>query len=81
MRSDSLLYKLQHVQNATACMVTLLPKYSYITPVLVELLWLPITFQIDFKIILMVPKAMGEFAPEYLLNLLTMTSNSVRYLV
>jgi len=77
---DALLLKLQRVQNATARMVTLLPKHSHITPVLADLHWLPVTHRIDFKVILLVFKALNELAPKYLTDLLTKKPSSTRSL-
>ena len=37
-----LLKRLQHVQNAAARLLTLSPKYVHITPILIQLQWLPI---------------------------------------
>ena len=39
---------------------------AHITPVLVSLHWLPVVFRIDFKIILLVYKALNGLAPSYL---------------
>ena len=37
--------------NAAARVVTLSPKFCHITPVLVNLYWLPIDLRIEFKIL------------------------------
>ena len=66
----SLLQKLQSVQNSAARIVTLKPKYDHITPVLIQLHWLPINFRIVFKILLLVYKSLNGFCPIYLTNLL-----------
>ena len=40
--------KLQRVQNAAARLLTNTPRYSHITPVMVDLQWLPVKFRIIF---------------------------------
>ena len=44
-----LLSKLQSVQNSAAQIVTLSRKYNHITPLLIQLHWLPIHHRIVFK--------------------------------
>ena len=44
--------KLQPLQNAAARLISNVPRYSHITPVLCSLHWLPVKFRIDFKILL-----------------------------
>ena len=58
--------RLQSVLNTAARLVTLTRKYDSITPVLVELHWLPVEFRIQFKIILQVFKSLNGMAPKYL---------------
>ena len=41
-------------------------KYCHITPLLVDLHWLPVKFRIDFKILLIVFKIFRDIAPSYL---------------
>ena len=45
-------------------------KYSYITPALYELHWLPVPARIHFKILLLAFKAIHGLAPAYISNLL-----------
>ena len=62
---NSLLYglpnyqvkKLQHVQNTTARLISLSRKHEYITPILLNLHWLPKHYRIVFKILLITYKA------------------------
>ena len=62
---NSLLYglpkyqlgKLQRVQNAAASLVDMQGKFCQITPVLLQLHWLPVSFRINFKILLLTFKA------------------------
>ena len=48
------------MQNAAARLISSVPRYSHITPVLCSLHWLPVKFRIDFKI----------QAPGYLIDLM-----------
>ncbi|KAK0151915.1 hypothetical protein N1851_006719 [Merluccius polli] len=67
---QSLLYRLQLVQNAAARLLTGKRKRDHISPVLASLHWLPVSFRIDFKILLFVFKALNGLAPQYLSELL-----------
>ena len=58
--------KLQLVQNAAARVLTKTRMREHITPVLAALHWLPVAFRIDFKILLLVYKALNGQAPLYL---------------
>lgn len=77
---NSLLYgvnaktldKLQRVQNASARLISRRRKYDHITPVLVELHWLPIKFRCQYKLIQYVYKIIQGTAPIYLQELLTL---------
>lgn len=68
--SQSALSRLQLVQNAAARFLTNTPRRQHITPVLFALHWLPVSFRIDFKILLFVFKALNGLAPFYLTELL-----------
>ena len=67
---DSLIQKLQHVQNAAAHLVCQVRKYDHITPVLKSLHWLPVWQRIEFKILLITFKAVNGCAPTYISSLL-----------
>ena len=58
--------RLQLVQNAAARVLTKTRMREHITPVLASLHWLPVVFRIDFKILLLVYKALNGMAPLYL---------------
>ena len=58
--------RLQLVQNAAARVLMKTKLRDHITPVLASLHWLPVVFRIDFKIILLVYKALNGLAPAYL---------------
>lgn len=70
--------RLQKILNAAARMVSLLPKFSHVTPVLMKLHWLPIKYRIQFKILLMVYKALNGLAPKYLTDSVKLKS-ATRY--
>ena len=61
---------LQKILNAAARVICLKPKFDHITPVLVQLHWLPVKFRIEFKIVLFVYKALHGMVPPYLAELL-----------
>ena len=63
--------KLQHVQNAAARLITLSRKHEHITPILLNLHWLPVNYRIIFKILLITYKALNDLAPTYVRDLLT----------
>ncbi len=63
--------KLQYVQNSAARLLTSTHKFDHITPVLIQLHWLPVKFRIDFNILLLTFKALHNKAPEYICNLIT----------
>ena len=65
------LNKLQRVQNMCARLICNESKYCHITPLLVDLHWLPVKFRIEFKILLIVFKIFKGLAPSYLSFLIT----------
>ena len=62
--------RLQLVQNAAARVLTKTKMREHITPVLASLHWLPVVFRIEFKILLLVYKALNGLAPSYLYDCL-----------
>jgi len=66
----SLLNLLQRVQNSAARVVKQLPKSSHITSILRDLHWLPISFRVDYKVLLLTFKGLNGLAPSYISNLL-----------
>ena len=70
------LTKLQRVQNAAARVLYLAPRFCHITPILYELHWLPVTFRIEFKVIIITHKAIYGTAPNYLSSLVNFKPNS-----
>ena len=67
---DKLLNRIQRIQNDAARVVLRLHQFSHITPALAALHWLPVKRRIDFKIALLVYKALNGQAPAYITDLL-----------
>ncbi len=63
--------QLQLIQNAAARILTRTRKYEHITPVLRSLHWLPVTFRIDFKVLLLVYKSLNGLGPKYIADMVT----------
>ena len=74
---DVQMDRLQSVQNAAARVVTRSSKYCHITPLFVNLHWLPVSYRVEFKVLLMVYKALHNQAPQYISSLLK-TKQSTR---
>ncbi len=66
----TLLVKLEKVQNSAARLISGTDVNEHITPILMELHWLPIPQRIKFKILLYVYKCLNSAAPDYLQELL-----------
>ena len=64
------IVKLQRIQNAPARLVTGAPRFCHFTPLLFHLLWLPISYGIKFKILLLTFKCLYGLAPNYLIVLI-----------
>ena len=62
--------RLQMVQNSAARLLTNTKKRDHITPILAALHWLPVSYRIDFKILLITFKALHGLAPSYIKDLL-----------
>ncbi|RXN12193.1 RNA-directed DNA polymerase from mobile element jockey [Labeo rohita] len=67
--NQSLLNRLQLVQNAAARLLSDTSKRSHISLVLRSLHWLPVRFRVEFKILMFVFKAINGLAPVYLAEL------------
>ncbi len=63
--------QLQLIQNAAARILTRTRKSEHITPVLRSLHWLPVTFRIYFKVLLLVYKSLNGLGPKYIADMLT----------
>ena len=68
---DYLIQRLQYVMNAAAKVITCKQKLDHITPLLIELHWLPVRQRIIFKILLYTLKALHGAAPTYLTELIS----------
>jgi hypothetical protein len=68
---DFLTSKLQRLQNAVAKLVTKRPRREHVTPLLMELHWLPVRQRIRFKICCIVWKCLHGEAPDYAKSLIT----------
>ncbi len=63
--------QLQLTQNAAARILTRTRKPEYITPVLGSLHWLPVTFRIDFKLLLLTYKSLNCLGPKSIADMFT----------
>jgi hypothetical protein len=68
--TDTLLRKLQLVQNNAARVIVRARKHDHITPVLMNLHWLPVKLRIRYKINLLTFKCRNALAPSYLCDLI-----------
>ena len=58
----------------------MVPRFDHITPVLQELHWLPVVYRIQFKILLLVFKAIHGMAPEYITDMIIPKSSGGYFL-
>ena len=65
-----LIQRLQYVLNSAARVIARCRKFDHITPLLIELHWLPVEQRIIFKILLFTFKVVNGLAPSYLSELL-----------
>ena len=72
------IHKIQRVQNAAARLIYNGSKYCRITPLLYNLHWLPVTFRIDFNILLLIFKVIKGFVPGYITEVINI-KNEGRY--
>ena len=70
------LKKLQYVQNTAARIVTQTRTFDHITPVLFDLHWLPVSYRIVFKVLLLVFKSLNNLSPSYLADRLSYQSHA-----
>jgi len=78
---DSLIRKLQSVQNAAARVITGARWCDHITPVLQQLHWLPVRRRVDYKVACMVHQSLSGHAPRYLADDINFVANSGRRLL
>lgn len=67
---QTLISRLQMVQNAAVRLLTGTKKRDHITPILASLQWLPVQFRIDFNVAVFVFKALSGQVPQYICDLL-----------
>ena len=67
---EASLDKLQRVQNHAARVVLKRKKRDHVTPMFIELHWLPVRSRISYKIALLCYKCLNRTAPQYLCDLL-----------
>ena len=65
-----LIQRLQYVLNSAVRVIACSRKFDHITPLLIELHWLPVEQRIIFKILLFTFKVVNGLAPSYLSELL-----------
>lgn len=69
---------LQLLQNSEAQLLTRTKRREHIRPVLTALQWLPVTFRINFKVLLLIYKALNGLGLSYIANyLVSRTQSSV----
>ena len=64
--TENLFQRLQSVQNAAARLITQTGRREHITPVLRQLHWLPVRRRVEFKLAVLVYKALHGLARPYL---------------
>ncbi len=68
--TSTLLSRLQLIQNCAAKVIVRQKKHGHVTPILINLHWLPVQQRICFKILLLTYKAVNGSGPQYLQELL-----------
>ena len=69
--SETLLHRLQVVQNSAARLIMRVRKREHITPILFALHWLPVRQRIQYKILTLVYRCLNQQAPAYLSTCIT----------
>ena len=75
---DTLLHRLQSVQNATARLITGTRRSDHISPILHELLWLRIQKHVRFRVACLIRQSLSGQAPLYLADDCRLVSDSTR---
>ncbi len=75
---DTQIGKMQRIQNIAARLVYRLPKFSHVTPLFIELHWLPVRYRLEFKVLLFTFKAIHckDTAPKYLCDMFNVRQSS-----
>ena len=69
--SETLLHRLQVVQNSAARLIMTVRKREHITPIMFALHWLPVRQRIQYKILKLVYRCLNQQAPAYLSTCIT----------
>ena len=69
--SETLLHRLQVVQNSAARLIMRVRKRDHITPIQFALHWLPVRQRIQYKILTLVYRCLNQQAPAYLSTCIT----------
>jgi len=69
--TDKNITKLQYIQNSAARVLRGVRKYDHISPILQSLHWLPVSFRINYKVLVLTYKCINGHAPPYLQELIT----------
>ena len=72
---NSMILRLQYVQNCAARIVLQLKKFDHITAALKELHWLPIESRITYKILMLTHKAIHGKSPKYICELIKLRNS------
>ena len=70
------IQKLQRIQNVAARLILKQKKFEHITPTLIELHWLPVTYCLKFTILVLTFKCLNCMAPQYLKELIERKTKS-----
>ena len=70
------LFRIFLLFNAAARLVCYAPRHCHITPLLLDLHWLPVKEHTQYKVLLFVFKALHGFAPDHITNLAELQSGS-----
>ena len=68
------LEKLQRIQNMAAKLIFQQPKFSHVSPLLIQLHWLPVEYRIVFKLLLLTFKGVHKLAPSYICDMFAVKS-------
>ena len=66
--------KLQRIQNISDGLVHKLPEFSHVTPLLIDLHWLPVEYHVRYKLLLFTYKGIHQLAPQYINEMFTRKS-------
>ena len=55
------------------------PKFSHVSPLLIELHWLPVKYRIQFKLLILTYKGLHHLAPQYICDMFVVKSNRYSY--